>query len=413
MHLLMEIAWTHVSTRIRQTIVASLGVAAGIAITIMMASLMTGDQEDFVRTLVDSIPHVTVSAERRAVRRQPAEQVYAAAQATSTIAAKKLTEIKNPKDIMASLRSWLPGAVAPSVKTTVILHSGQKSAGVTLIGIDPRFERDVSKLASQMQAGHIADLYKGTNALIVGQALAKKIGLRIGSSVNISTGEGLVVAGSIVGIYSTGQTELDEAQVFGLLRTAQVLAGQPGVINELRIRLRDAREAPEIAKRVEALTGYRAMSWQEANADLMSAFVIRDIIMIVIMSAMMFASTLGIYSIISTITQEKRRDIAIMKSFGMKAGLVLSIFLVESAIMGAIGVVVGWVLGYLLCIAMSQITVANPITGAAVPLPLAFVPLHYMVVAMIALTACFAAAYFPSQKASRLLPVDIIRGGAA
>jgi len=413
MHLLMEIAWTHVSTRIRQTVVASLGVAAGIAITIMMASLMTGDQEDFVRTLVDSIPHVTVSAERRTVRRQPAEQVYAAAQSTSAIAAKKLTEIKNPKDIMASLRSWLPGAVAPSVKTTVILHSGQKSAGVTLIGIDPRFERDVSKLASQMQSGRIADLYKGTNALIVGQALAKKIGLRVGSSVNISTGEGLVVPGSIVGIYSTGQTELDEAQVFGLLRTAQVLAGQPGAINELRIRLRDARDAPEIAKRVEALTGYRAVSWQEANADLMSAFVIRDIIMIVIMSAMMFASTLGIYSIISTITQEKRRDIAIMKSFGMKAGLVLSIFLVESAIMGAIGVVFGWVLGYLLCIAMSQITVANPITGAAVPLPLAFVPLHYIVVAMIALVACFAAAFFPSQKASHLLPVDIIRGGAA
>jgi len=413
MHLLMEIAWTHVSTRIRQTVVASLGVAAGIAITIMMASLMTGDQQDFTRTLVDSMPHVTVNAERRTVRLQPAEQFYAAAQATSAISAKKLTEIKNPRDVMESLRSWLPGAVAPSMKTTVIIHSGQKSAGVTLVGIDPRFEQNVSKLASQMQGGQIDDLYKGTNALIVGKALAKKIGLRVGSVENISTGEGMVVPASIVGIYSTGQAELDEAQIFGLIRTAQVLAGQPGVINELRIRLGDSRDAPEIAKRVEAITGYRAVSWQEANADLMSAFAIRDIIMIVIMSAMMFASTLGIYSIISTITQEKRRDIAIMKSFGMKAGLVLSIFLVESAIMGAIGVVLGWALGYLLCAAMTQVTIANPITGAAVPLPLAFEPLHYIVVALIALASCFAAAFVPSQNASRLLPVDIIRGGVA
>jgi lipoprotein-releasing system permease protein len=412
MHLLMEIAWTHVSTRIRQTVVASLGVAAGIAITIMMAALMTGDQKDFVRSLIDSIPHVTVSAERRTAPLQPAEEVYAAAQSSSAIRAKKLTEIKNPKVVMEQLRSWLPGAVAPSVKTTVILQTGQESVGVTLVGIDPRFERDVSKLPSQMRSGRVADLYKGTNALLIGRALAKKIGLRVGSSVNISTSEGIVVSGSVVGIFDTGQAELDEAQVFGLIRTAQVLSGQPGVINELRIRLRDPNDAPEVAKRVGQLTGYKAVSWQEANADLMSAFGIRNVIMVVIMSAMMFASTLGIYSIISTITQEKRHDIAIMKSFGMRAGLVLSIFLVESAIMGILGVVIGWLLGYVLCIVMTQVTVANPITGDAVPLPLAFEPVHYVIVAGISLAACLVAAFFPSQKASRLLPVDIIRGVA-
>lgn len=412
MHLLFEIAWTHVSTRVRQTVVASLGVAAGIGITIMMASLMTGDQEDFVRSLIDSIPHVTVSAERRAAPLQPAEEVYAAAQSSSAIRAKKLTEIKNPKVVMEQLRSWLPGAVAPSVKTTVILQTGQESVGVTLVGIDPRFEREVSKLPSQMRSGHITDLYKGTNTLLIGRALAKKIGLRVGSSVNISTSEGIVVSGSVVGIFDTGQPELDEAQVFGLIRTAQVLSGQPGVINELRIRLRDPNDAPEIAKRVGQLTGYKAVSWQEANADLMSAFGIRNVIMVVIMSAMMFASTLGIYSIISTITQEKRHDIAIMKSFGMRAGLVLSIFLVESAIMGILGVVIGWLFGYALCIVMTQVTVANPITGDAVPLPLAFEPSHYVIVAGISLAACLIAAFFPSQKASRLLPVDIIRGVA-
>jgi lipoprotein-releasing system permease protein len=311
---------------------------------------------------------------------------------------------------MALLGSWLPGAVAPSVTTTVILHSGQESAGVKLVGIDPRSERRVSKLATQMRSGQLADLYKGTNAIIIGQGLAKKLGLQNGSGVNISTSEGLVVAGSVVGIFSTGQRELDEGQVYSLIRTAQVLMGQPGVINELRIRLRDAREAPAIAKRVGQLTGYRAVSWQEANADLMSAFVVRDIIMVVIMSAMMFASALGIYSIISTITQEKRHDIAIMKSFGMKSGLVMSIFLVESAIMGMIGIFLGWGLGYLLCIAMTKVTIANPITGDAVPLPLIFEPLHYLIIAVVSLTTCFAAAFVPSQNASRLLPVDIIRG---
>ena len=410
MNLLFEIAWTHVSTRVRQTIVASLGVASGIAITIMMASLMTGSQEDFVRRLVDNIPHVTVNAERRDVPLQPAEEVYAAAQSASPISAEKQKQIKNPKAVMASLRSWLPGAVAPSVATTVILHSGHENAGVKFIGIDPRFEKDVSKLPTQIVNGRLEDLYKGTNAIMVGQPLAEKLGLRIGSGVNVSTSRGLVVPATVEAIFRTGQRDLDEGQVYGLIRTAQILLGQPGVINELRIRLRDARDAPDIAKRVGQLTGYRAVSWQEANADLMSAFVVRDIIMMVIMGAMMFASTLGIYSIISTITQEKRHDIAIMKSFGMKARLVLSIFLVESTIMGTLGVFIGWGLGYVLCIVMTKVTAVNPMTGESVPLPLTFEPIHYVIVAVLSLISCLAAAFIPAQNASRLLPVDIIRG---
>ena len=211
MALLLEIAWTHVSTRIRQTIVAVLGVAAGVGFTIMMASLMVGSQRDFIRQLVDTMPHVTVTDEVRSHRVYPSEQFFGAAQPANPIITEKQRGIKNPNDVMSLLRSWLPGGVAPAVKTTAIIHYGRQGrSGVTLIGIDPRYEQTVSKLPSQMRAGHITDLYKGANALIVGQTLADKIGLKVGSAINVSTGEGMALSATVVGIYRSGVRAVDE-----------------------------------------------------------------------------------------------------------------------------------------------------------------------------------------------------------
>jgi lipoprotein-releasing system permease protein len=378
----------------------------------MMSGLMDGSQQDFVRQLVDTLGHVTISAERQSGRGHAAEHVFAAAQSAGAIGATRQTGIKNPNEVMSSLRAWLPGAIAPSAKTSVMLNYGQGRAGVTLIGIDPRYEQEVSKLASQMRNGQINDLYKAANALIVGEGLAKKIGIRTGSVINVVAGGGMAVSASVVGTFRSGLKEIDESQVYALLRTAQVMAGQPGLINEMRVLLHDARAAREVAERVAAQTGYRAVSWQEANADLLSAFAIRDIIMYVIMGAMLLVSTLGIYSIISTIVHEKRHDIAIMKSFGMREGVVRGIFILESALIGSAGVLAGWGLGYLLCFAVGQITFSNPVTGETQPVPMAYVPLHYAVVAVISIVSCAVAAFFPARSATRVPPVTIIRGAA-
>src|SRR5947207_9124052 len=143
-NLLLSIAWTHVSTRVRQTLVGMFGVAMGVGFTIMMAGLMQGSQIDFLRQLVDTMPHVTVGDERRSIPSQPADQEYAAVGMSNVANVNKRPGIKYPETIMTSLRSWLPGEVAPSVKTTAILdHSGAR-IGVTLTGLDPRLDVRVS-----------------------------------------------------------------------------------------------------------------------------------------------------------------------------------------------------------------------------------------------------------------------------
>jgi lipoprotein-releasing system permease protein len=411
-NLLLNIAWTHVSTRVRQTLVGMAGVAMGVGFTIMMAGLMQGSQIDFLRQLVDTMPHVTVEDERRSVPAQPADQEYAAVQMSNIANLGKRPGIKYPESVMASLRSWLPGDVAPSVKTTAIIDHGGGRVGVTLTGIDPRLEVRVSKLASQMREGQIGDLSHAPNAIIIGEALAEKLAVKTGNTVVLIGGQDTELSATVVGLFRSGLKRVDEGQIYSLIGLAQVVMGQSGVINQLRLRLSDPLAAQKVAKQVEAQTGYKSVSWQEANSDLLSTFAVRDFIVLTVMGAMLLTSSFATYNIISTITHEKRQDIAIMKSLGMREYSVRRIFIIESAIIGAVGILFGWILGYLLCYAWSHITIFNPLTGTTVPLQIYYSPMHYIVVAAISIVCCAGAAFFPARKATRVHPVEIIRGAS-
>jgi lipoprotein-releasing system permease protein len=410
-NLLFNIAWTHVTTRVRQTLVGMAGVAMGVGFTIMMAGLMEGSQIDFLRQLVDTMPHVTVQDERRAAPVQPADREYGAVQMSSVANINNRPGIRYPESVMSSLRSWIPGDVAPSVRTTAIVDHGGR-IGVTLIGIDPRQEMRVSKLASQMREGQITDLQRAPNAIIIGQALAEKLAVKAGDTVSLIGGQGTQVSSAVVGIFRSGLKRVDEGQIYALIGTAQVMMGQSGVINELRVRLSDPVIADAIAKRVEGQTGYKSVSWQEANSDLLSSFAVRDFIVLTVMGAMLLTSSFATYNIISTITNEKRQDIAIMKSLGMRETSVRRIFIIEAGIIGVVGILFGWIIGYLLCYGWSQITIYNTLTGTNVPISIYYSALHYIIAGGISLLCCTGAAFFPARKATRVHPVEIIRGAS-
>ena len=413
MSLLVSIAWTHVRTRLRQTFVGIFAVATGVGFTIMMAGIMQGSQEDFLRQLVDAMPHVTVTDEYPAPPTQPAERNYAAVQMANPVTTDRRAGIRYPNAVVSSIESWLPGAVAPTVKTTAIVSNHDSRIGVTLMGIDPSLEFKVSKLPAQMVQGRLNDLSKVSNGVIIGESLAQKLGVKSRGSILLSGGENIQLSATIAGTFHSGVKQLDDGQIYSEKSLAQIFFGQGGgAINQLRIRLQNPLKAKEIADQIEAQVGYKAVSWQEANADLLSTFKVRDFIMLTVMSAMLLVSSFGTYNIISTITYEKRHDIAIMKSFGMKEHLVRRIFIIESALIGLVGIIGGWAIGYLLCSAMSKITFFNPITGATVPIWIHYSVTQYLVVGGISLACCAFAAFFPARKATRANPVDIIRGAS-
>ena len=167
--------------------------------------------------------------------------------------------------------------------------------------------------------------------------------------------------------------------------------------------------AGEISSRIERETGYKSVSWQEAHEDLLNTFVVRNIIMYTIVGAILLVASFGTYNIISTITHEKARDIAIMKSLGLSEGTVRTIFVLEGQILGLVGGLIGFALGYVLCLALGSIEIKSPFLDAT-RIPLAYSPWHYAIALCVAMVSSFAAGYVPARRAARLHPVEIIRG---
>ena len=411
MNLTFSIALTHVRARVRQTIVGIVGVATGVGFSVMMAALMEGSQNDFITQLVDALPHISVTDQRREPPRQPSEDAYDAAEIRGLSTPVTRPGIKNPYAIIASIEAWGAGAVAPSVQSKAVLRFAGRDTAASVIGVDPRLEIYVSKLGTQIISGSLDDLYKTSNAIILGDGLARKIGARVGNSVALVGGVGRTVSANVVALSHSGVNQIDESQSYTLIKTAQILAGQTGLVNEIRIKTPNAMDAREIAMRVEAETGYKALSWLEANEDLMSALQIRNFIMYAVVSAILLVASFGTYNIISTITHEKTRDIAIMKSIGLPAKLVRRIFVVEGLVIGVLGVLIGWALGLAMSWGMAQVEFKSPFMDAT-RLPILYAPLHYAIAGGVALLASAIAGYFPARKAASLKPVDIIRGAS-
>jgi lipoprotein-releasing system permease protein len=409
MNLVFDIAWTHVRSRARQTAFAVAGVATGVGFSVMMAALMEGSQQDFMRQLINALPHITVSDERRQPPRQPAETVYAAAEIRGLTPEARRKGIKNPLATVGALEAWLPGAVAPSVLTKGILRYAGRDVPVSITGIDPQREPKVSQLATQMRQGSLSSLYRTSNAMILGDRLAEKIGARVGSNLTLQTSAGARLNAQVVGMSHTGIRSIDETTCYVLIRTGQVIEQQTGLVNEIRIRVNDPMQARAVAARVEDETGYKSVSWQEAHEDLLSSFVVRNIIMYTVVGAILLVASFGTYNIISTITHEKARDIAIMKSLGLNERTVRSIFVLEALLIGVAGGLAGFGLGYLLCLGLGSVEIKSPFMDMT-HLPLAYNALHYAIAMAVALASSLAAGYLPARKAARVHPVDIIRG---
>lgn len=141
MTLIFDIAWTHVSVRVRLTLVSIFGVATGIGFSVMIAGLLEGSQKDFIRQPVDSMPHISVTAEQREVPIQPATKEFDATEFRSLSTETERRGNRNLLALMEALESWFPGAVAPSVTTKALIRSGGRDLAVSIIGIDPKREK--------------------------------------------------------------------------------------------------------------------------------------------------------------------------------------------------------------------------------------------------------------------------------
>jgi lipoprotein-releasing system permease protein len=410
MTLLLDIALAHIRGRARQSAVSIAGVALGVGFSVAMAALMQGSQQEFLGSLVDAMPHVQITDERRTPPRQPAEEAFDAVALYGLRPREDPRGVLNPTEATAALRSWAPGALSASLRLSGVARYGGAERGVTVYGVEPWREAHVSTIAEDMRVGRLKDLTAQPFGVVVGDRLLDRLGAGAGDQITLTTATGLARRFRVVGVFHTGIVSQDEGQALVNLNAAQVLAGRPNAINDIRLRLDDAAMAPLVAARAEALLGYKAVSWQEANRQIFESFQVRNTIMYTVVGAILVVAGFGVFNIVSIITHEKARDIAILKSLGFPRGDVTRLFVMEGLAMGAIGAAAGCALGYGLTFAMTLVTFEFTQDVEVTRLPVVFDPVHYLIASAVALGATGAAGWLPARRAAGANPVDIIRG---
>jgi lipoprotein-releasing system permease protein len=408
--LLLDLAITHVAGRGRQTIVSVAGVALGVGFSIAMAALMQGSQDDLMDTLIEEYPHVVVTVDTKKPPRQPGEDVFDAAAYSGLRPREDRRGILNPGAVTAALRSWIPGAVADTMALNAVLRYGGSEVGVELLGVVPDEYAAVSSLAEKMDAGSLGDLDVSSTGIILGDGVGENLGATVGSVVTVTSSYGVSRDFKVVGLFDTGVSAEDDGLAYVSIKNAQTLAGQAGTVTGIRVKLDDPYAADGIARRIEAATGLDARSWEEANQSFLEAIVVRNAIMYTVVGAILLVAGFGIYNIVSTITHEKSRDIAILKSLGFAAADMRRLFLMEGLAMGLAGSLLGWAIGWGLTELLGSIRFEIKAEVEMTHLPVVVDPWHYVIAAGFAIVSAGVAGYLPARKAAALNPVDIIRG---
>ena len=412
MSLQLSIAVTQLISRRRPTLVSLGGIALGVAFFLAVSSLMRGSERDFIKRLIDNSPHVTISDEYRKAQRQPAAELWPDG-AVEVRRVKPLTEVRGIRGHAQKLAfvESLPGLrAAPVLMGSVVLTFAGRNEGVTLNGIIPAKMKGVSTIEEKLTQGSLEALAANPNGIVIGEGLAKKFGLSMGSVVNAASPNGEVRTLKVAGIFRTGNASYDENQTFALLKRVQGLLDRADRVNRFIIQLDDPYAARDVAAVIERRIGYKAVSWQESTEDLMSVLLVRNLIMYSVVSAILVVASFGIYNTISTIVMEKIHDIAILKSMGFHARDVRRIFLAEGVILGALGSLFGVTLGMGLMWLLAQVEIKPPGASDLVHLPIYWGWEQYLLAVGFALASAVGAAYLPARKAGRVQPVAILRG---
>lgn len=408
----LGIAVRHLAWRRRQSVIAVLGVAVGVGFFLAVSALMSGSQRDFVRRLIDVAPHIIVTDEIRSPPPQPATLAYPGG-AVALRHFKTRTEargIRNWPAVVSSAEATPGTIVSPALSGAITLRLGGHQEALAIVGVDPAIEEQVSTIESNLRTGHLRDLETTRGGVILGEDMAARLGAGMGDVVAATSAAGNSRSLKIVGLFKRGQAELAQTSGYVLLREAQSLLGRPFIINRIGIRLADPYAAQAVAAGLEARYGYKAESWQERSADILSLLVTRNVIMYTVVSAILLVASFGIYTAVSNSVTDKRRDIAILRAIGFSQADLELVFVTEGLIVALVGILCGWLLGYALMQVLGSLRF--PISEDLQHLPLDRGLRQYLIAAAASLFAGTVAAWLPARKAARVDPVDILRGAA-
>jgi lipoprotein-releasing system permease protein len=387
---------------------AMAGIALGVAALIVVLSVMNGFQRDVRDRMLSVLPHIELFV--------PSDAPLAVLDRFEELSTAAKT---NPSVVGA----------APFVAAPAILMRGQALRGVQVRGIDPQTETAVSELGDQMVIGSLAELTPGAYGLVVGQTLADMLNLTVGDSVMLLAPQGSVSpAGftprlrqfTIVGIYRSGHFEYDSSLVFAQAQDAARLFRDTGTAG-VRLRVADMHQAPEVALQLSTTLpqGVFAADWSRNNRTWFAAVQTEKRMMFLILTLIVAVAAFNLLSSQVMAVKDKQSDIAILRSLGATPGAIARIFLIQGALIGIVGTFLGVTGGALLAYNIDTLVPAiERLFGIQfLPQEIYFISSlpsdprvsDITVIAVTSLLMSLLATLYPSWRASRLEPAQVLR----
>ena len=382
-----------------------LGIALGVMALITVLSVMNGFEKEVRERILDMVSHLTVTDFDGRLKNW----------------SEVIKTTKKHKNVIAA---------APYIEAQGMLINGHAVHGSLIRGVLPEKEPEVSNVADKMKTGRFKNLKAGEFGVILGQDLARNLGVHLGDKVTMVTPSANVTpAGvaprlkrfTVVGVFYLGMYEYDSTMALIHLNDAQRLFRMKGSVTGVRAKLDDLFAAPFIRNELqdEILSDYWVRDWSSYHANWFRAVKIEKRMIFLLLLLIIAVAAFNIVSTLVMVVTDKQSDIAILRTLGSSPRSIMGIFMVQGTIIGVIGTLVGTVAGVSLSLNLDTVVpFIEGLLGIRILDPgvyyISTLPsdLHWDDVWTICTVSLFlglAATLYPAWRASRTQPAEALR----
>lgn len=412
--LILLISLTHLRAKLKQTIVATIGVVFGITVYIFLLSYVTGVNGYVHDMVVELTPDLRLYSELK----PPSESILDKSGSGEINFVQHIkpqnakTNIRNGKHIIKELEfDKRIQIVSGSVKSQVFYNYGSLSISGLITGVDFEKEDKMFNLSPKTIYGNFSKIMSQSNNIALGSVLAKKMNLKCGDKVTLVNQYGVKYVFNIVAIFQTGMSTIDGVQGYASLQTVQNFMNVASShITDIKMRLNDKNAAFEMGPVLAKKYSVENSDWMLDNSAAFEGESLQNAIINLVAISILMVAGFGIFNILNMMIYEKMKDIAILKATGFTDKDVKYIFLSQALIIGLIGSIIGLLLGFICSYILACIPYKSETFQQIESLPVSFSITYYVTGFCFGILTTILSGYLPSTKAKKVDPISILRG---